>query len=176
MQPFVRLGREFRVNLEAMGTQTDAAVVATAYGGYQVHWTDSNADGSATGIRAQVFTGYQTRFAPDFLVNANRTGAQNEPAAVLLTGGGWNVAVWTDASGVGDGSGTGIKAQFMDGVGGKHQSEYLINSTTAGNQHDASLAAWASTIMSSSGRTRAAARQWSEVSGSAAWPKPDRNF
>jgi hypothetical protein len=140
MHSYRRLGAEFRVNLNAAGDQSQAAVTANAYGGFQIYWTDSAGDSSVTGIRAQVFNADRSRFAPDFLVNASTALGQDDSSGVYLTGGGWNVALWTDSSGVGDASGTGIKAQFMDGVGGKSQGEYLINTTTAGNQYDASAA------------------------------------
>jgi Ca2+-binding RTX toxin-like protein len=64
-------------------------------------------------------------------VNTTATGNQRAPAMAALPGGGY-VTVW--ASDTGDGSGKAILAQIYDANGNKVGGEFLVNTTTAGNQ------------------------------------------
>lgn len=141
MQNYVRIGREFRVNLSAAGEQGDPTVVGT-HNAYQIFWTDLAADPSAGGVSLQAFNPTRhDRINGNTLLNTVTSGAQSDSNAVYLAGG-WVASMWTDASGIGgDASGTGIKAQFLDSAGGKYMGEYLVNTTTAGNQYDGAAAA-----------------------------------
>jgi Ca2+-binding RTX toxin-like protein len=64
-------------------------------------------------------------------VNSTTAGNQRAPATAVLTGGGY-VTVW--ASDTGDGSGKAIMGQRFASDGTKVGAEFLINTTTAGDQ------------------------------------------
>ncbi|MEA3040610.1 MAG: hypothetical protein QOC65_99 [Sphingomonadales bacterium] len=64
-------------------------------------------------------------------VNTTTTGNQRAPAMTALPGGGY-VTVW--ASDTGDGSGKAILAQIYDANGVKVGGEFVVNTTTAGDQ------------------------------------------
>ena len=69
--------------------------------------------------------------------NQQRVWSTLEPA---LTGGGF-VAAWVEASGtLGDISGTGIHAQVFNSTDNKVGGEFLVNTTTLGNQQAPSVA------------------------------------
>jgi hypothetical protein len=70
----------------------------------------------------------------EILVNTETLNTQSGGNISLLPGGGF-VVVWLDGSLIGtDTTGFGIKAQRFDADGNKLGSEFLVNTTTAGNQ------------------------------------------
>jgi len=76
----------------------------------------------------------------EFLVNTQTAGAQQMPSIAHLAGGGF-VVTWQDASGtLGDTDGTSIKAQIYGAGGVKVGGEFLVNSSTAGNQGSPTVA------------------------------------
>ena len=64
-------------------------------------------------------------------VNSTASGNQRAPSTTALTNGGY-VTVW--ASDTGDGSGKAIMGQLFDSSGNKVGAEFLVNTTTAGDQ------------------------------------------
>ncbi|QQS12954.1 MAG: calcium-binding protein [Rhodospirillales bacterium] len=67
----------------------------------------------------------------EFIVNTTRTGDQTSPAVAALHDGGY-VVVWTDAAS--DGSGTSIRAIVCAANGNAAVGDFLVNTTTAGDQ------------------------------------------
>jgi hypothetical protein len=65
---------------------------------------------------------------------------ETDPDVAALTGGGFVVA-WTDAAG--DGSSQGIRATILSNTGGTASGQFdiLVNTTTTGNQNEASVVA-----------------------------------
>ena len=84
--------------------------------------------------------GAYDRFANEFLVNSTTNGSQTDPTITALASGGFVVS-WTDASGMGDNSGTGIKAQVYDAGGSRVGSEFLVNTATLNAQQNPSITA-----------------------------------
>src|SRR4029079_8644698 len=79
----------------------------------------------------------------EFRVNTTTIGDQNKPLVSVL-GNGDFVVVWQDASGEGgDASGLSVKAQMYHADGTKVGGEFLVNTTTQGDQNAASIAALA---------------------------------
>ena len=64
-------------------------------------------------------------------VNTTTSGNQRAPATAKLPGGGY-ITVW--ASDVGDGSGKAIMGQLFAANGSKVGAEFVVNTTTAGDQ------------------------------------------
>jgi Ca2+-binding RTX toxin-like protein len=68
---------------------------------------------------------------PETLVNTTTAGNQRSPAMAARTNGNY-MTVWV--SDTGDGSGTAIMGQRYNSAGTKVGGEFLVNTTTAGNQ------------------------------------------
>jgi Ca2+-binding RTX toxin-like protein len=77
-------------------------------------------------------------------VNTSTAGNQRAPSTAALTNGGY-VTVW--ASDVGDGSGKAIMGQLFDANGAKVGSEFLVNTTTAGDQDLPSVVSYTGTFI-----------------------------
>jgi len=110
----VPLGADFVVNTQTANNQTEPAIVALRDGGFAIAWTDASGiggDGSATAIKAQVFTSNGLRRGPEYRVNTTTTGAQTEPSLAQLANGNLVVS-WTDAS-LANGTGKDIRYQIL---------------------------------------------------------------
>jgi hypothetical protein len=97
--------------------------IALANGGFVISWTSSaGADGSGSGIEAQVFDASGNEVGAAFQVDTQATGDQSVPVITGLANGGFAIA-WQDGdidsfpnagSGtLGDASGSSIKAQVF---------------------------------------------------------------
>jgi hypothetical protein len=80
----------------------------------------------------------QTPAAPDFVVNATTVNTQATPS-VSMDARGRFVVVWH--SNVQDGSLNGVFGQRFDAAGVRVGAEFLVNTTTAGNQLDGDVSA-----------------------------------
>ncbi|HTU09635.1 MAG TPA: hypothetical protein VMG08_01955, partial [Allosphingosinicella sp.] len=84
------------------------------------------------------------RKGPDVLVNSETLNGQGGGRLSLLPGGGF-VVVWHDLSQLGgDPSSLGVKAQLFDANGEKVGGEFLVNTTTTGDQFGPAVATLAS--------------------------------
>ncbi|MEA3002626.1 MAG: hypothetical protein QOH81_1414, partial [Sphingomonadales bacterium] len=135
-------GLETRVNGTTDFTQTGAAIAHLASGGFVVTWTDGSfrADGTGTGIKAQIFDSVGHASGSEFLVNTLGNAVQQNPGVASLPGGGFVISWMSDA---GDSSAPGIDAQIFDAAGQKVGGEIHVNTTTAGVQQDTHVAALA---------------------------------
>jgi hypothetical protein len=142
----IPFGSELLVNTATPGDQNQPAVTALADGRFVVAWTDDSdllGDASGTAIVAQIFNADGSKSGADFLVNTTTTAGQLTPAVTALAGGGFAVA-WTDTgTSGGDASVTGVRAQVFNADGSKSGAEFLVNTTTAGSQAEATIAALA---------------------------------
>ena len=70
----------------------------------------------------------------EFLVNTVVAGDQTKPSVTALSSGGFLI-LWTDASASGtDTSGLAVRARIMDANGNAIGSDFVVNTTTSGNQ------------------------------------------
>lgn len=121
---------EFLVNTKLSGVQTDSTMTALASGGFVICWTDATADGSGSGVKAQIYDANGVPLGGEFLVNSSTLNAQDQPSVTALANGGF-VVTYTDNSATGpDADKNGIKAQIFDAYGLKVGSEFLVNTTT----------------------------------------------
>ena len=96
--------------------------------------SQTGGDISSTAIRAQVFNADGTKSGGEFLVNTTTFNNQVEPDITALAGGRFVVA-WTDFSQTGgDTSHWSVRAQVFNADGTKSGGEFLVNTTTAGQQ------------------------------------------
>ena len=84
------LGTEFLVNTTTASSQVDAMVVGLQGGGFVVVWTDNGgADGSGSGIFAQVFQNDGTTVGSEFQVNVEFSSTQDQPSVAATSDGGF---------------------------------------------------------------------------------------
>lgn len=127
------LGAAFQVS---GGETTNPAVAALGGGGFVVGWQSN--DGAGTGINARIYNASGVALANEFTVNTTTIGNQASPSIVALSGGGFVVS-WQSP----DGDGNGIYAQRFNASGAKLGAEFLVNTTTSGDQANPALTALA---------------------------------
>ena len=134
----VAQGGEFRVNTTTAGDQTTSAVAMDGLGNFVVTWTSAGQDGSGLGVYAQLYNLLGVAQGGEFRVNTTTAGDQTNADVAMnrLTG---NFIVTWQSYGQ-DGSGWGIYAQRYDNLGNAQGSEFRVNTTTAGDQTNPSVA------------------------------------
>jgi hypothetical protein len=130
------VGGEFQINTEITNNQFDPAVASLTDGGFVVTWTSTSQDASSNGVFAQRFDASGNAVGDEFRVNETTSGAEDTPAIIGLTTGGFVIA-WggTDASGV------GIFGQQYDASGNRVDGEFQINTEFSSTQDFPELAA-----------------------------------
>ena len=117
---------------DAVGPQAEIkgyVVVALEGGDFIALSRPFGPDGDGRGILAQRYDSAWNEVGAEFVVNSVTAGAQDNPAAAALEGGGF-VATWTSF----DGSGTGIFAQRYDEAGNRSGGQFRVNAETANSQ------------------------------------------
>ena len=131
------LGGNVQINTTTDSSQNYPDVITLSDGSVVVFWdtSDSGANGSdirAVHYRVDATTGALTLAGSgDFIVNGYTTGKQYKPVGVALEDGGY-LLIWGSEGGDGDGS--AIYAQRFDANDNRVGREFLVNTTTAGNQ------------------------------------------
>jgi RTX calcium-binding nonapeptide repeat (4 copies) len=134
-------GAEFVVKPTTTGDH-GLAVIAALNGGFVVAWTDDSATGgdlSAGAIRAQIYDAAGAPVAGQLLLNTVTTGDQTLPQIAALSDGRF-VASWSDNSQLfGDTDDYAVVAQIFNGDGTLFGGEFLVNTSTAGDQASGAL-------------------------------------
>ncbi len=111
---------------------------------FVVVWDKYNGSGSDYyEIRARIFddnSNFPTPLTGEIAVNSTSAGDQENPTLTVLPDGGFVVA-WEDASGVGVDNDLAIRLQAFDAAGDKIGGEFVVNTTTTGNQSAPSVSA-----------------------------------
>src|SRR5262249_27105715 len=133
-------GGETPVNGTTTGIQQTTAtgggnVAADANGNHVVVWEDTRSGNSD--IFARLYDATGAARGPEFRVNTTTAGDQTASRVAMDAAGNF-VVVWTSAAQ--DGSGTGVYAQRFDAAGAARGGEFRVNTSTAGNQANASVA------------------------------------
>jgi len=127
-----RAGGEAVANTTTAESQNQPAIAPLPGGGYVVAWTSWGQDGSDGGVYVQRYDALGNRVGGETRANVFTTGWQDNPAVSGLPGGAF-VVVWTsenqDAAG-----GHGVYARVFQANGTPASSEFLVNTTTAGDQ------------------------------------------
>jgi hypothetical protein len=127
------LGPDYPLNTPsyAVGHQKQPRAAADGLGNYIVTWEDQTHDGSGTGIHARRFDHDGMPIGPEFAVNTTTAANQLNPHLAADAFGGFVIA-WEDhSSGSGD-----IRARRFDPQGNGIGPDFLVNTTTAGNQRN----------------------------------------
>ncbi|GHC59793.1 calcium-binding protein [Neogemmobacter tilapiae] len=141
-----KAGAEFLVNTTTAGNQAILAITTLSDGNVVIGWRDSSVSGGDTSgdaIRAQIFDASGSKVGGEFLANTTTLGSQSRPEIAALADGRF-VMTWTDERAtVGDTSGSAVRGQVFNADGSKAGAEFLVNTTTLGQQNDATVAALA---------------------------------
>ena len=133
----VAQGGEFQVNTTTTSDQTNATVAMNASGAFVVTWTNTGQDGSDTGIHAQIYSSAGVVQGANLLVNTTTTGNPFNSTVAIDTAENF-VAAWVSAGQ--DGGGNGIYAKRFDSAGAVQVSEFRVNTTTANDQANSTIA------------------------------------
>ncbi|NVJ93346.1 MAG: cadherin-like domain-containing protein [Methylocystaceae bacterium] len=129
------LGADFRV-APRLASQYGLTVEGLSNGGFVMAWTEAGDDaGAGSGIKARVFDTNGDLLMDSFQVNSTLENTQLYPEIKTLNDGGFLI---TWQSQYQDGSGYGIYGQRYSADGMANGAEFMINSSTSGNQdyHD----------------------------------------
>ncbi len=129
---------EAQVNSFTTSTQDTPTVAPLADGGYVVVWESTFQDDATgnIGIYAQRFDAAGREVGPEFRVNDIPAGAQIDPSAAGLAGGGFVIS-WTESGNNRDGSSSGVFAQIYDAGGARAGAAFQVNEETSGQQDQA---------------------------------------
>ena len=128
------LGSEFRVNTTTAGDQKLAGASIDINGNFTVVWTSVGQDGDQGGIYAARFNNLGLVLTSEFRVNTTTTGDQTNATVTSDKYGNFTV-IWQ--SNGQDGSGWGIYGQQYSSTAAIVETEFKVNSTTAGDQANA---------------------------------------
>jgi|GEM_PF-1069783 len=134
-----KVGGEFLVNTQTIGGQLDTHVTGLANGSFVVTWTDypelrtvehpypstTTADGSQSGIKAQLYAADGTPIGGEAIVNTTTYYFQTEPTITALANGGYVVA-WVGPGGAMDPR-MRVQAQIFDAAGHKVGAELTVS-------------------------------------------------
>jgi hypothetical protein len=136
-QDGTRFGSEFRMDDTLGGFKITPTVTALTNGSFVVVAEDRAGalpqDPSASAILAQVFNGDGTPISDNFLVNTTTDIFQEQPSVTALNDGQF-VVTWQNYSLSGRDIGYSIRSQVFDGGGNRIGGEFLVNTTTTGDQ------------------------------------------
>ena len=128
-------GGEFLVNTTTTGDQMYSSVAMGSDGSFVVTWSSQGQDGDGWGVYGQRFDASGDKVGPqEFQVNTTTSGDQMF-ARVATDGSGNFTVVW---QGPGEDGSLDIYGQQFD-ASGAVGSEFQVNTTTAGDQHNANI-------------------------------------
>jgi hypothetical protein len=136
-----KAGGKFLVNTTTYSSpgSSSSAVTALGDGRFVVTWSDlsqTGGDTSGWAVRGQIFNADGGKAGGKFLVNTTAADSQFNSAVTAL-GDGRFVVIWDDESQTGgDTSGWAVRGQIFNADGGKAGGEFLVNTTTDGDQGD----------------------------------------
>jgi hypothetical protein len=139
-----KVGGEILVNSLTEGHQEAPAIGVLTNDSFVIAWNDpdtfsnGNADGDESGIRAQIFDPEGERIGSEFVVNAGTTNNQHSPSVAALPGDRFVIA-WESEPPHSDGRASAIKARVFDSNGNQVVPEFLVNTSIDGNQSHASV-------------------------------------
>ncbi|MEO1786977.1 MAG: VCBS domain-containing protein, partial [Pseudomonadota bacterium] len=120
--------REFRVNSEFNGFQTDPDITQLADGRIVIVWESPDLvdDPSETGVKAQIFEADGTPVGEEFLINTVFANSQSDPKVTALEDGGFLVVYTSTDRGEGE-LFSRIKAQLFEADGTRRGEEFNID-------------------------------------------------
>jgi hypothetical protein len=132
------IGSEFQVNTTTAGPEQDATVARSSNGQFAIFWSaNASAPSGDLGIYGQLFDASGNPIGGELHANTYTSNNQQFPSVAMDANGNF-VVVWQSQGE--DGSGWGVYGQRFDSSGNQVGSEFQINTTTAGDQSNPSVA------------------------------------
>jgi phosphoheptose isomerase len=131
-------GPVFLVNAYTTGAQGFPAIAMDTDSESAVVWRSFGQDGSDFGIYGRRYSNTGVELGNPFRANTYTTGGQSQPAVAYRADGSFVVA-WQSSNQ--DGDGQGIFARHVDASGAPQGIGFPVNTTTAGSQDLAAVAA-----------------------------------
>jgi len=128
-------GEEIPINTETNGPQTRPDVAMAPDGRSVVVWESYLQDGAGWGIFGQRFDADGSPAGSEFQVNSTTSGDQRYAAAAMAPGGAFTV-VWRGF----DVSGDGIRGRWFNADGAALGANFIVNTTTNGDQNEPAVA------------------------------------
>ena len=141
-QDGVALAPDFVVNSTGALAQVDPVAVRLGGGGHVIAWQSADTAGSDTlsgCIRIRLISDSGVLATTDIVVNSTFAGTQSEPSITAISTGGF-VVTWHSGD-TADGSGSAIRARVFAANGTAQGADFVVNSTAAGDQENASVSA-----------------------------------
>ena len=135
---------EFRVSAMTAGNQDFSAIAVSLRGDYVIAWSSEGQDGSGHGIYAQRYNSSLVAADSEFRVNTTTAGNQYNPAVAMDNDANIFITWQSDTANDNDNPNWDIFGQQFTAGGAIQGVEFRINTTTAGNQYNASVAIAAS--------------------------------
>lgn len=136
------IGADFIVNTTSTAAQITPVIRTLADGRFMVVWaSDDTGDGNGGCVRARIFEADGTASSADFIVNSTISGGQTNPGLAVLADG--RILMIFESDDTGDGAFGCIRARFLTADGAPSGPDFIVNSTTAGNQADPKITALA---------------------------------
>ncbi len=123
-----------RANVTTAGIQLGGVAAALAAGGFVVTWQGNGeqiGEVDNAGVFFRVYDNNGTAVTGELRGNTTTSSTQEQPTVVALSGGGF-VLLWQSLAK--DGSGLAIVGQRFDDQGNEIGGEFVVNSTTLGDQ------------------------------------------
>ena len=130
-------GNEFRANTFTSSYQSTPALAALPGGGFVATWMSYNQDGNGAAVIAQRFDAAGNQVGTEFQANTYTNNEQYNPAIATFADGGF-VITWQSFTQ--EGSDHGVYAQRYNADGSAAGGEFHVNTTTASDQTDPSVA------------------------------------
>ncbi|MBI4617118.1 MAG: DUF4347 domain-containing protein [Planctomycetes bacterium] len=130
------LGADFVVNTTTANAQRDPSVAHDGAGNFVIAWRSNEGGAAFYDIRARRFDSAGNPLGADFLVN-NTTPNDQRDVSASVDGPGNFVVIWTSDEG---GASYDIRARRFDSAGNALGLDFVVNSTTPGNQRFTSVA------------------------------------
>jgi hypothetical protein len=130
---------EFLVNTTTANNQDYSAIAVSSLGDFVVTWSSSGQDGSGYGIYARRFNTSVAAVGTEFRVNTTTVSEQQNPSVAMDSHS--NVFItWQSDTGNDDDPIWDVFGQQFTSGGVAQGGEFRINTTTSGNQKNASVA------------------------------------
>ncbi len=133
----VAQGGEFRGNTTTLGDQRYASVDMSASGAFVITWSSDGQDGSGYGVFAQRYSSAGVAQGGEIQVNTTTLAFQGYSDVALDPLGNF-VITWSCSQK--DGNGSAVVGRQFAADGTPSSAEFIVNTTTSGNQIDASVA------------------------------------
>ncbi|WP_205370135.1 cadherin domain-containing protein [Thermoleptolyngbya sp. PKUAC-SCTB121] len=129
-----RVGPEFPVNTTTASNQQNSHVAIAPDGSFVITWSSENQDGSSWGVYARLFDSNGDPLTGEILVNQFTTGEQRYSTVAMDSDGNF-VVTWQSFSQPSETvTTTGIVARRFSRTGTPLGDEFLVNTTTPGDQ------------------------------------------